>query len=159
MLSRTAQPGALTDKSYSAPSLGAFFEFPHREERPRRSRAWMLRVARRPTASHRFCPAAASSIGRRPIGLKTRACTWHRSPSPPSESFLLRTETAALFAPGPDGTDYLLWLRAGTLVAEEFDTGALKLRGEARAIAGPIPSIGGKRHDSGRRFRQWSVAL
>ena len=55
---------------------------------------------------------------------------------------MLRTETAAIVAPGGDGKDYLLWLRGGTLLAREFDTGALKLRGEAHAIAGPIPSIG-----------------
>jgi Tol biopolymer transport system component/predicted Ser/Thr protein kinase len=61
---------------------------------------------------------------------------------PAERAFLLRTETAAIVAPGGDGRDYLLWLRGGTLVAQEFDTGALKLRGEAHAIAGPIPSVG-----------------
>jgi predicted Ser/Thr protein kinase/dipeptidyl aminopeptidase/acylaminoacyl peptidase len=55
---------------------------------------------------------------------------------------VLRTETAAIVAPGGDGRDYLLWLRGGTLLAQEFDTGALKVRGEARAIAGPISSPG-----------------
>jgi Tol biopolymer transport system component/predicted Ser/Thr protein kinase len=62
---------------------------------------------------------------------------------PAERVFLLRTETAALFAPGGDGKDYLLWLRHGALLAQELDTGALKLRGEAQAIAGPISSIGG----------------
>jgi Tol biopolymer transport system component/predicted Ser/Thr protein kinase len=57
---------------------------------------------------------------------------------PAERVFLLRTETAALFARGGDGRDYLLWLRGGTLLAQEFDTGALKLRGEAHTIAGPI---------------------
>jgi Tol biopolymer transport system component/predicted Ser/Thr protein kinase len=61
---------------------------------------------------------------------------------PAERVFLLRTETAAVFAPGGDGRDYLLWLRAGTLLAQEFDTSALKLRGEPHTIAGPIPSIG-----------------
>jgi hypothetical protein len=61
---------------------------------------------------------------------------------PAERVFLLRTETAAIFAPGGDGKDYLLWLRGGTLVAEEFDAGDLKLRGEAHAIAGPIFNSG-----------------
>ena len=61
---------------------------------------------------------------------------------PAERVFLLRTETAAIFAPGEDGRDYLLWLRGGTLVAEEFDAGALKLRGEPHAIAGPIFNSG-----------------
>jgi Tol biopolymer transport system component len=61
---------------------------------------------------------------------------------PAERVLVLPTETAAIFAPGPDGRDYLLWLRSGTLLAQELDTSALKLRGEARPIAGPIPSIG-----------------
>jgi Tol biopolymer transport system component len=61
---------------------------------------------------------------------------------PAERVLLLRTETAAIFAPGGDGKDYLLWLRGGTLLAQELDSGALKLRGEPRAIAGPIPSTG-----------------
>jgi serine/threonine-protein kinase len=65
-----------------------------------------------------------------------------RSPSPAERAFLLRTETSALVAPGGDGRNYLLWLRGGTLLAQEFDAGALKLSGEAHAIAGPIPSMG-----------------
>jgi Tol biopolymer transport system component/tRNA A-37 threonylcarbamoyl transferase component Bud32 len=62
--------------------------------------------------------------------------------NPAERVFLLRTETAALLAPSGDGRDYLLWLRGGTLLVQEFDTGALKLRGEAHAIAGPILSVG-----------------
>jgi Tol biopolymer transport system component len=61
---------------------------------------------------------------------------------PAERVFLLRTETAATFAPGGDGRSYLLWLRSGTLVANELDAGALKLRGDAHAIAGPISNIG-----------------
>jgi hypothetical protein len=34
------------------------------------------------------------------------------------------------------------WLRSGTLFAQEFDRVALELRGEAHAIAGPVPSMG-----------------
>jgi Tol biopolymer transport system component/predicted Ser/Thr protein kinase len=61
--------------------------------------------------------------------------------NPAKRVFLLHTETAALFAPGGDGRDYLLWLSGGTLLAQEFDTGTLKLRGEPHAIAGAIPSM------------------
>jgi Tol biopolymer transport system component/predicted Ser/Thr protein kinase len=61
---------------------------------------------------------------------------------PAERVFLLQTETAAIFALGGDGREYLLWLRGGTLLAQELDSGALKLRGEAHAIASPIPSMG-----------------
>jgi Kae1-associated kinase Bud32 len=61
---------------------------------------------------------------------------------PDQRAFLLRTETAAVFAPGGDGKNYLLRLRSGALLAQEFDTDALKLRGEPHAIAGPVPSTG-----------------
>jgi Tol biopolymer transport system component/predicted Ser/Thr protein kinase len=61
---------------------------------------------------------------------------------PTERVFLLRTETAAIFAPGGDGRDYLLWLRGGTLLAQELDAGALTLRGEPHAIAGPFPNTG-----------------
>jgi Tol biopolymer transport system component/tRNA A-37 threonylcarbamoyl transferase component Bud32 len=59
---------------------------------------------------------------------------------PTERLFLLRTETGAIFAPGGDGKNYLLWLRGGTLLAQELDPDTPKLRGEAHAIAGPIPS-------------------
>jgi Tol biopolymer transport system component/predicted Ser/Thr protein kinase len=59
---------------------------------------------------------------------------------PDERVFLLRTETAVIFAPGGDGKNYLLWLRGGTLLAQELDPDTLKLRGEAHAIAGPISS-------------------
>jgi Tol biopolymer transport system component len=61
---------------------------------------------------------------------------------PAERVFLLRTDTAAIVAPGGDGRDYLLWLRGGTLLAQELDTSALKLRGDARAIGGPIFNSG-----------------
>jgi Tol biopolymer transport system component/predicted Ser/Thr protein kinase len=61
---------------------------------------------------------------------------------PAERVFLLQTETAAVFAPGGDGRDYLLWLRGGALLAQELDAGALKLRGEPHAIGGPIFSTG-----------------
>jgi eukaryotic-like serine/threonine-protein kinase len=55
---------------------------------------------------------------------------------------LLATETNALYAPGGDGRSYLLWLRDGTLVAREFDTGTLKLEGEPHSVADPVAKIG-----------------
>jgi hypothetical protein len=61
---------------------------------------------------------------------------------PVERVFLLRTETTAIFAPGGDGRNYLLWLRGGELLAQEFDTGVLKLRGEAHAIGGLISTAG-----------------
>jgi Tol biopolymer transport system component/tRNA A-37 threonylcarbamoyl transferase component Bud32 len=61
---------------------------------------------------------------------------------PAERVFLLRTETAAIFAPGGDGRNYLLWLRGGTLVAEEVDARSLKLRGEPHVIASPIFNSG-----------------
>jgi predicted Ser/Thr protein kinase len=61
---------------------------------------------------------------------------------PAERIFLLRTETAAVLAAGGDGRDYLLWLRDGTLLALELDPRTLKVRGEPRAIAGPILSTG-----------------
>ena len=41
----------------------------------------------------------------------------------------------ALYATGTDGTDYLLWQRGGTLMAQVFDSHALKVIGEPRVIA------------------------
>jgi Tol biopolymer transport system component/predicted Ser/Thr protein kinase len=61
---------------------------------------------------------------------------------PADRVFLLRTDSTAIVAPGGEGRYYLLWLRAGTLLAQELDTGALKLLGEAHAIASPILSFG-----------------
>ena len=51
---------------------------------------------------------------------------------------LLTTDTNALYAPGGDGRSYLLWLRGGTLVAQELDTGTPKLEGEPHAVADPV---------------------
>jgi eukaryotic-like serine/threonine-protein kinase len=55
---------------------------------------------------------------------------------------LLTTDTNALYAPGGDGKSYLLWLRGGTLVAQQLDTGTLTLVGEPHAVADPVASIG-----------------
>jgi len=55
---------------------------------------------------------------------------------------LLTTDTNALYAPGGDGRSYLLWLRGGILVAQEFDAGTLKLEGEPHPVADPVAKIG-----------------
>jgi hypothetical protein len=55
---------------------------------------------------------------------------------------LLATDTNALYAPGGDGRSYLLWLRGGTLVAQQLDTGTLALVGEPHAVADPVARIG-----------------
>jgi serine/threonine protein kinase len=55
---------------------------------------------------------------------------------------LLATETNALYAPGGNGRSYLLWLRGGILVAQEFDAGTLKLEGEPHPVADPVAKIG-----------------
>jgi Tol biopolymer transport system component/DNA-binding winged helix-turn-helix (wHTH) protein len=60
---------------------------------------------------------------------------------------LLATETNALYAPPVDGVSnnrkgYLLWLRGGTLVAQDFDAATLKLSGVPHPIADPVSRIG-----------------
>jgi eukaryotic-like serine/threonine-protein kinase len=56
---------------------------------------------------------------------------------PAERVHLLSTNSNALYAPGGDGRDYLVWYRTGALVAQEFDAAALKMRGEPRLIANP----------------------
>jgi Tol biopolymer transport system component len=55
---------------------------------------------------------------------------------------LLTADTNALYAPGGDGRDYLLWLRGGTLLAQEFDASGLKLVGEPHPLADPVSQLG-----------------
>jgi DNA-binding winged helix-turn-helix (wHTH) protein len=60
---------------------------------------------------------------------------------------LLATDTNALYAPAADGAGnnrkgYLLWLRGGTLVAQDFDAVALKLSGIPHPVADPVARIG-----------------
>jgi len=55
---------------------------------------------------------------------------------------LVTTDTNALYAPGVDGKDYLLWQRGGALFAQEFDVGALKLAGEPHPVADPVAALG-----------------
>jgi Tol biopolymer transport system component len=58
---------------------------------------------------------------------------------------LLTTDANALYASGDDGRDYLVWQRAGTLVAQEFDTGTLQLTGDVRILADRVAMSGGAR--------------
>jgi serine/threonine protein kinase len=55
---------------------------------------------------------------------------------------LLTSDTNALYAPGGDGKDYLLWLRGGTLYAQDFDSSRLHLAGEPHPIADPVTQHG-----------------
>jgi eukaryotic-like serine/threonine-protein kinase len=57
----------------------------------------------------------------------------------PSERVrLLTTDTGALYVPGNDGKNYLVWQREGKLVAQEFDPDTLKLLGEFRTISDQV---------------------
>jgi Tol biopolymer transport system component/predicted Ser/Thr protein kinase len=55
---------------------------------------------------------------------------------------LAATSGGAVYAPGGDGKNYLLWLRGGALVAQELDVNALKLLGEPRPVADPVDGAG-----------------
>jgi serine/threonine protein kinase len=55
---------------------------------------------------------------------------------------LLPAETNVVYAPGGDGKDYLLWLRGGALIAQEFSPSTLQFAGEPRLVAEPVTSIG-----------------
>src|SRR5439155_9658695 len=44
--------------------------------------------------------------------------------------------------PGGEGKSYLLWLRGGTLVAQEFDPSTLKVAGEPHPLADPVARVG-----------------
>ena len=55
---------------------------------------------------------------------------------------LVPTETNGLYAPGSDGKGYLLWLRGGTLVAQEFDPSTPRIAGEPHPLADPLARIG-----------------
>jgi Tol biopolymer transport system component len=54
---------------------------------------------------------------------------------------LLTTDTNAMYAAGSKGTDHLLWLRGGTLVAQELNTATLRLTGEPFPVADPVARI------------------
>ena len=54
---------------------------------------------------------------------------------------MLTTDANAIYAPGDDGKDYLLWLRNGTLLAQQVDIKALRLTGEPHVLADPVGSL------------------
>jgi eukaryotic-like serine/threonine-protein kinase len=60
---------------------------------------------------------------------------------------LLATDTNALYAPAAGSgrnhrKEYLLWLRGGTLVAQDFDTAKSKLSGVPHPVADPVSRMG-----------------
>jgi eukaryotic-like serine/threonine-protein kinase len=61
---------------------------------------------------------------------------------PSERTLILKTSANALYAPGGDGRNYLLWLRGGTLLAQEFDADAARLTGDPRVVADPVASTG-----------------
>jgi Tol biopolymer transport system component/predicted Ser/Thr protein kinase len=56
---------------------------------------------------------------------------------------LASTDSNALFVPDVDRKAYLLWLRGGTLAAQQFDANTLRLIGDLNLIAGPLGSSSG----------------
>ena len=54
-------------------------------------------------------------------------------------TLVMRTESVAFFAPGSDGKEYFLFYREGALMAQTFDSGALKLTGEPFLV---LPAVG-----------------
>jgi dipeptidyl aminopeptidase/acylaminoacyl peptidase len=64
------------------------------------------------------------------------------SAKPGERKLLLHGDTNAVYAPGGDGKDYLLWMRSGTLVAQEFNRFKLQLTGEPRVLVDPLSANG-----------------
>src|SRR5262249_34089472 len=61
--------------------------------------------------------------------------TYAASLANPTERIKVVDGASAMYAPGTDGTDYLVWQRAGTLMAQAFDVATLKVIGEPRVLA------------------------
>jgi len=61
--------------------------------------------------------------------------TFAASISSPTTRVKVSDNPGAEYATSTDGTDYLLWQRGGTLMAQVFDSNALKVMGEPRVIA------------------------
>ncbi len=80
------------------------------------------------------------AVGDKPENIGVYAASLAR---PNERVHLLTTDAKALYASGGDGRDYLVWQRAGTLVAQEFDTVALQLTGEIRILADRVAGPGG----------------
>jgi eukaryotic-like serine/threonine-protein kinase len=60
---------------------------------------------------------------------------------PNERTLILRTSVNAFYAPGGDGRNYLLWLRGGTLLAQEFEPNTARLDGDPRVLADPVSSV------------------
>ena len=57
-----------------------------------------------------------------------------RLDQPESPVLLAKTDSTAVYSPGPDGKGYLLWVREHTLMAQEFDAKSLKLLDEPHPV-------------------------
>jgi eukaryotic-like serine/threonine-protein kinase len=60
----------------------------------------------------------------------------------PAERVKLGIPSTALYAPGGNGKNYLLWLRGGVLVAQELDVNGVKLLGDPHPLADPVSGAG-----------------
>jgi dipeptidyl aminopeptidase/acylaminoacyl peptidase len=67
------------------------------------------------------------------------AASWDK---PNQRVRLITTETRALHVQGPGEREYLLWQRGGTLLAQAFDSAALKLVGDPQVVADGVGVIG-----------------
>ena len=61
--------------------------------------------------------------------------TYATSFANPAERIKVLDDPGALYAPANDGTDYLIWQRGETLMAQRFDPVALKTEGETHVLA------------------------
>jgi serine/threonine protein kinase/Tol biopolymer transport system component len=61
------------------------------------------------------------------------------APTASNRKFILSSNYAVVFAPGPRGAGYLLFEREGALMAQPFDPTAFRLTGEPRLV---LPKIG-----------------
>jgi Tol biopolymer transport system component/predicted Ser/Thr protein kinase len=61
---------------------------------------------------------------------------------PAERARLVNTDAGAFYASGGDGKSYLLWMRGGTLVAQDLDVASLRLAGEVHPLADPVARIG-----------------
>ena len=59
---------------------------------------------------------------------------------PGERTKLVTTESKVMYVPGVGGTGYLLWIRGGAIVAQEFDPIKLRVSGEPQEVA---PAVGG----------------
>src|SRR5882762_6417592 len=134
--------GPATVRSYLARSGSVCAGYQPRAALLRPSQPWMCRATKQRITGRRHCPRPGFCIGcsatsrRTPVPMQLR---WRNLTSGVQ---LLTTDAKALYVSGADGRDYLVWQRAGTLVAQEFDAGALQLTGEIRNLADRVATSG-----------------